>query len=293
MPRDIQMLTMIYLCDGIMARRQLEDLFFAGKNKSQARRRLRELYDRVYLNQPHNERQCASAPEHIYWLDRRGYEQISQIMGDEVIRNWKKIRTFNTMILQHHLEVVDLRLKVMRDVKDTPDLRLSRWVTERQFRSWKHRVKYTDWTRQEVEKGVEPDGFFALVWRAPQPGGRGKARIHSFLVEQDRGTEDLDRIRTKLLANAAYLDSQVFKETLGVKTGRNLMVTTGWERARHMMELAQELRVPWAWLFTTFEEVMNPDNNMVLSPIWRRADGDEAVSLIPARPRPGAGAAGA
>lgn len=282
MPRDIQMLTMIYLCDGIMARRQLEDLFFKDKNKSQARRRLRELYDRVYLNQPHNELQCASAPEHIYWLDRLGYEQLEQILGDGVNRNWKKIRTFNTMILQHHLEVVDIRLKAMSDVKAAPDLRLSRWVTERQFRSWKHRVKYVDWTRQEIEKGVEPDGFFALMWRSPQADGRGKVHTHSFLVERDRGTEDLDRIRTKLLANAAYLDSQAFKDTLGVKTGRNLMITTGWERAGNMMALAREMQASWAWLFATFEEVMDPGNHIALSPIWRRADGDEPVSLIPA-----------
>ncbi len=72
--RDLAIIELISECEGIMSRRQIENLFWAGKNRSGARQRLRLLYDYKFLNQPSNERQCNNAPEHIYWLDKRGYE---------------------------------------------------------------------------------------------------------------------------------------------------------------------------------------------------------------------------
>jgi hypothetical protein len=277
--RDLQILILIWLCDGIMSRRQLEQQFFAGKDKSQARRRFRELYDRVYLNQPHNERQCANAPEHIYWLDKRGYEEVARALNIEPNRNLKKIRTFNPMILRHHLEIVDIRLKVMADVKQIASLLMSRWVTERQFRSWRHSISYDNAVGETVEKGVEPDGFFAVGLRNRDAN---KMVFYSFTLERDRGTEDLERIRDKLLANAAYLDSDAYHKALGVKTGRCLMVTTGWERAENMMALAQELKVAWAWYFCTLEDLLDSQSNVMVDSIWRVANKSQSVSLIPA-----------
>lgn len=278
-PRDLQMMILIWLCDGIMSRRQLEDEFFVGLNKSQARRRLRALYDRVYLNQPHNEQQCLSAPEHIYWLDRRGYEEVAKALNVEPDRNLKKIRTFNPIVLQHHLQVVDIRLKVMGDIKRTSPVNMSRWVTERQFRSWKHRVTYQSLQSEQLEKGVEPDGFFALWW-ALKP--QRQRRVYSFVLELDRGTEDLERIKDKLLSNAAYLDSTLYREALGVQSGRCLMITTGTERAENMRELAHDLKVGWAWYFAPFAAVMREDQNFITSPVWRTTAKEEPVSLIPA-----------
>jgi hypothetical protein len=59
------------------------------------------------------------------------------------------------------------------------------------------------------------------------------------------------------------------------------MVTSGWQRAEHMMELARAHLVEWAWYFSVFDEVTDPSCNFLTDPVWKRAGQRQLTSLIP------------
>jgi hypothetical protein len=281
--RDIAIIELMWECEGIMARRQIENLFWAGRNRSGARQRLRLLYDHKYLNQPSDRRQCNNAPEHIYWLDSLGYELVGIESKNPKL---KRIKTFNPMMLRHHLQVVDVRLKVMGDVKMIKDLRLGEWIGENQFRVRTPQIQQKD-KKGKRSQGIIPDGFFSL-WNGFH-AAPGRQQVFGYLVEVDRGTEDLGRIKDKLKRGALYVDSRDYKERTGLSSGRFLMITTGWERAENMMHLARNEGVSWAWYFTTISQTLDAKHNSIIDPIWKRADSTKFVSLVPTVPVDGAG----
>jgi hypothetical protein len=87
-------------------------------------------------------------------------------------------------------------------------------------------------------------------------------------------------IDDKLKKGAALVDSPAYRDAFGLKTGRCLMVTTSWQRADNMMQLARDAYISWAWYFTTYEAATDPRTNILTDPIWRKADLDEPQSLV-------------
>ena len=47
------------------------------------------------------------------------------------------------------------------------------------------------------------------------------------------------------------------------------------------MQLAREAQVAWAWYFITLEQALDPRLNLFTDPIWRKANKDGFVKLIP------------
>ena len=285
--RDRNALLMLYFCDGAMSEEQIIQFAYADTHPKNAKKRILALFDNRYLNRNWQSSKWQVYPKLIYWLAGRGYDELERLLGVEPEKR-NIARNFKSSTLDHHLQVVNFRLKVIRDVQDQEGLRLGRWFSEGFFRSkaWQARVKYISSNESVKEGGVEPDGFFAIWrWAGEEPE---KKKVFGYTLEIDRATEvqrtlsksNRVTIDKKLRKGATLLSSKPYRETFGLKTGRCLIVTTGWERAENMMDLAEEADVGWAWYFSTFDEVTDPERNLLTDPVWRKVGDDRLRPLL-------------
>jgi hypothetical protein len=289
-PRDKEAFVLLYLCDGLMLEDQLVRYCYANTHPKNATTRLLALFDNRYLSRNWRDEAWKRYPRIVYWLGERGYEVVEEMLGREVDRKNKLVRSKSPHYSwTHHFQVIEVLLKVMQEVSRTPDMKLWRWRTDGFFRSnaWKVKIPIEDETGKVVYKAAIPDGFFPI---AKQPSaGEGRAKVFGYVLEVDRGTEPqqsekLDRFTTiadKLRLYPALFDTPLYQNTFGLKTGRCLMVTSGWERAEHMMELAQEFHMDWAWYFTTYETATDPSGSILTDPLWKTAGQRQLTSLIP------------
>lgn len=288
-PRDREALMLLYLCDGLMLEDQLVRFCYANTHSKNATKRILALFDNRYISRNWRNEIWSRYPKIVYWLSERGYAVVEEIIGREVDRANKLVRSKSPHYTwTHHFQVIEILLKVMRDAGRRPDLKLWRWRTDGFFRSnaWKIKIPLEDANGQMVTKAAIPDGFFPISQK--QDARQGWAKVFGYILEVDRGTEPqqsekpsrFSTIADKLRLYPALFDTSLYQETFGLKTGRCLMVTTGWERAEHMMELAQAHRMDWAWYFTVFAEAADPQRNILSDPIWRKADQTRSLSLL-------------
>lgn len=287
-PRDRNAMLMIYYCDGLMSEEQLVRFCYKDTHPKNGKKRLLALFDNRYLNRNWKPERWQLYPKLLYWLASRGYDEVGQLLGAEVDRSNKMARSRVPATLIHHLEVVDVRLKIIEDAYAHEALNLGRWFTEGFFRSrsWQCKVKFKTAQGDELEEAVEPDGFFP-IWRCTNEKQTAR-EVFSYILEIDRATEVQQSVsgppRTtidkKLRKGAELLHSATYRETFRVKGGRCLMVTSSWERAENMMTLAREAGVAWAWYFTTMEQVTDSGSNLLTDPVWRKANKDGLLPLI-------------
>lgn len=296
--RDKNALLMLYYCDGLMSERQLLEFCYRGSHEKNATKRLLAMFDNRYINRNNDPQRWAAFPQLVYWLAEEGYRVVYDHLagnGIEVQKNTRNVHVndWKPITLLHHLQVNDVFLKILRDLTAVPDLQMGQWVGESFFRSkqWKRpeymggTVRFPDKEGKIVVKPVEPDGFFVI--KNPLNNDKRRHQAYGFALEVDRGTEQQVTsakkkvsIEEKLRQGAALVDSPAYKRAFGLGTGRCLMVTTSWQRAENMMYLAREADVAWAWYFTTFEIVTNPQNNILINPIWQKAGMDGFQSII-------------
>ena len=274
--RDGRLLEYIHAYDGVMSLRQIDELFFRGRGGSWPRERLRALaaHDLVRSPKP-AERHLVPAGEQIYWLGKRGAEQVAGLQGQQVQAfPWR--RTPRWSILQHDLAVNDFRIDVQRAVSTDPRLTLQYWVPEGEFLVHPDTVTYHGFLGKRRKRQVRPDGFFVVR----RMDGRA-ASDFAFLLEVDMATEDNPRfVRDKVLPGLAYLKSDAYRQRFGLRYGRWLVVTTTEQRLRNMVEHAGRAGASGLFYFTTFAQV--DPNTLLHAPIWTAAGRVESVALIPA-----------
>jgi hypothetical protein len=264
-PRDRHILEAIHAFDGMLGFSQIKRLFFTGK--SQTEERLKLLYQHSYLGRPDKD-QRRRLPEMIYWLDRRGAELVASLNGTTLGElGWRKEpRWFQ---VEHDLAVNDFRLDLMEGCKSNPDVSLESWIPESEFWAFPDTVTYS-YSDHKMRRKIRPDGFFML--------STGKNRIR-YLLEIDRSTEDYPRfLREKILPGLAYLNTQVYEDRFGHRSGRWLVVTTSEHRIANMLLQARRANTKGLFYFTTYDKV-NP-STILLAPIWQRADRSDLVPLI-------------
>jgi hypothetical protein len=301
--RDGAVLQAIYRYDGVLARRQLKEMFWPDKTWRAMEMRLSRLYQHSYLDWPNaKQRQTRPIPEPICWL---GWEGVLWLAGEggfqieqpksanetqlrllerrlrEVGIHW--LREPRWSQLKHDLSIVDIRLAVEKAVRELPFLTLENWIPESVFHSHMDIVEYRmtgqDGHIRLIKKGVRPDGFFVIVDRRRlEQSLPARAR---FLLELDMATHDNPSFgREKVIPGLAYLKSAAYKARFGANAGRWLVVTTSQLRLKHLIK---QTRVTGSkntnvFLFSTFEKVASA--NTLLSPIWQQVGDKELISLV-------------
>ena len=299
--RDLEILTAIYEeGDGVLARRHIGTLFFSHVTTLRALQKvMARLVKHRYIKRftVHYRSLIQPQSEPIYWLDYQGILCVAERLGVEELDYPKgegeyQMRQLEHNLrrqgirwlreppsigkLEHNLMMVDFRLKIARDVAALPAARMT-WVNESKFRSPKmDRVTYSirDRAGRPVERGrgVCPDGFCLIVDGSRRKKGEPH-KLH-LLIEMDMATHP---VRSRFANNkaapyAAYIGSPVFRSRFSTKTGDWLVITTGQRRMENLIRQTQKTAGEGArwFLFSTWEQVMDPKTNVLTSPVWSR-----------------------
>lgn len=263
--RDKRILEAVHAHDGMLGFSQIRRMFFTGE--SQAKNRLKLLYQNKYLNRP-NKEQRRRVPEMIYWLDKWGAQIVASLNGESTQEfSWRKQpRWFQ---IEHDLAVSDFRLDIKQACQEDPNIHLKTWIPESEFWSYPDEVNY-EYQGKSLKRKIRPDAYFML--KLPNNNIR-------YLLEIDRGTEDNPRFRReKILPGLAYINTQAYKTRFGLNSGRWLVVTTGEKRLANMLRQAKNAKTGGKFYFTTFEK-LNAETILHV-PIWKRGDKDELVPLV-------------
>lgn len=295
--RDGEILRAIHKHDGVLAKRQIKQLFWPKASMQAMERRLTLLHRLGYLNVPSTEqRRFNPIPEPITWLGWRGMLLVASQIGVEVelklpinenqqrflekqlreagIR-WQREPRWSQ--LGHDIAVNDFRLSVEAAVKLWPSLSLEEWLAEGEFLSTMDTINIGG--ERKLRKGIRPDGFFVLadhlrlIEKSP-----AKAR---FLLELDNSTHPLTRFgRDKAAAGLAYIRSDVYRARFGFNSGRWLVVCKSSQRLRNLKAQTEKVLGKQAsnFLFTTLDKVM--PNTVFNMPIWWKGGSSEQIPLI-------------
>ena len=211
--RDGELLQAIYRYDGVLARRQLMELFWPNRSVRAMEKRLAKLHQMGYIAWPTlAQRRTRPIPESIVWLDWKGIAWIAGRSGISVpmpartnenqMRKLVKglrekgihwVREPLWTQLGHDLAVVDFHLHMEKAVSQFPGISLEEWVNESTFRIKPDIVEYElrkNGGVQHVRKKVIPDGYFAIDILDGRYRIRGDATRARFLVEVDMASHD-------------------------------------------------------------------------------------------------------
>ena len=303
--RDGEILSMIYVYDGVLALRHLKMRFWPNATLRAAQKRLSKLLSGNYLARPTvSQRRTQPIPEPIYWLGWKGILWIAGQHGASIApptshgesqmrRLAKRLRDHGIhwlreprwLQLAHDLAVVDFRRTIEASIQDVPTWALETWTHETVFRSEgdviSYQVKGTDGRLRTKSKFVYPDSYFVITDR--QRHAQGQLARARFLLEVDRATHSNIRFgKEKVAPGVAYIQSRAYKRRFGNNSGRWLIVTTGERRMQNLMRQTHEVAGTGAsvFFFTFFEALRNA--NVLTQPIWRQVGEKHPVSLLPA-----------
>ena len=292
--RDGQILEAIQRFDGVLARRQVQALFWKDANPKTMERRLSLLFHNGYLNMPSlDQRRIYPIPEPIVWLGWRGVlyvaRQLEIEVADPVSSNENQLRILEKKLracglhwqreprwsqLGHDIALNDFRMTVEQAVNFWPSLELEQWIPEGEFLSNMDVIKL-----KNRSKGVRPDGFFTLVDHLRLINqSPAKAR---FLLEFDNGTHPVTRFgRDKAVPGMAYIRSQAYRDRFGFNSGRWLVVCQSERRMAHLKEQTEKVLGKNASYFLfTFMEKVNA-RSVLNKPIWLCGGSNEPVRLV-------------
>lgn len=302
--RDGRILRTIYDYDGVVAKRQLKRLFWAGKSDRAMEKRLSLLYHNGYLNWPDmGQWRSQPIPEPVCWLGWKGALWLAGQRGLNVQppgkTNENQLRKLERALrdgglrwvreprwsqLPHDLAIIDVRLRLVEAIGELPHLTLERWVPEGSFSASMDVVEYTTNGRngrgRRRKRGVRPDGYFIV--RDSLRADRGQPARARFLLEVDNATHDLPSFgREKILPGVAYLKDPAYQARFGASSGRWLVVTLGTKRRMHnLLAKAEEVAGEEAGLFwfATFDEL--EARQPLTAPVWHQAGRDEPFALV-------------
>jgi hypothetical protein len=301
--RDFEILHTIYNNDGVLAKRQLQQLFWPGMSTRAMEKRLSKLNHGEYLTWPSRDQwRSKPIPEPICWLGWKGILMVAGKLGIVIEppsqSNENKLRKFEKELrdkglhwmreprwiqLEHDIAVTDFRLSIEKAIAKPLSLTLANWITDGTFRISmdviEYEVKGKDGDIKTEKKGVCPDGYFEITDEKRRINGTpARAR---FLLEIDMSTHDNPSFgREKTVPGIAYIKSTAYKRRFGYNSGRWLIVTTGKIRMKNMMQQTIQSVGPAskAFLFTTFEQLAGKD--VLTEPIWTQPGNDQSLALF-------------
>ncbi|MEX1248670.1 MAG: replication-relaxation family protein [Anaerolineales bacterium] len=295
--RDGDILAAVHKYDGLLAKRQIKQLFWPQASLQAMERRLSLLYHTAYLNMPDfDQRRIYPISEPIVWLGWRGVLFVASQIGIEIEPpkpvNENQLRRLEKRLreaglrwqreprwsqIAHDIAVNDFRLTVEQAANHWPSISLEEWIPEGEFLTNMDTVVISSADKQR--KGIRPDGFFVLVDHLRQiENSPAKAR---FLLELDNSTHPLNRFgRDKALAGLAYIRSNAYRKRFGFNSGRWLVVCKSQARMINLKKQTEKVlgRQATNFLFTTFDKVL--PTTVINMPIWWRGGSSDQIALV-------------
>jgi Replication-relaxation len=243
---------------GILSTEQVFRLRFPSIHRARKRLRLLWRHRFVTRNVRPMRRGEGSSP-YLYSLAHKGRRLLA---GDEpVADSTHRVRPIGTS--EHTLRLNDFRIALSLNCRGSIGLMLKDWKQGRTVR-FDPAVRNGSLT---VRVPIVPDGFFTL-----QYGGKD----FSYFLEIDRGTADLGRIRTKILAYLNLWHSGAASTKLGVRSFRLLYDTSSEKRLVNMLSMMQTLSQTTQRIgicvMTTFSRYSLSRPETLMEPIWQSID---------------------
>jgi len=302
--RDETILQTLQAYDGVLARRQIKQIFWQSASTQAMERRLSLLYHNHYLNWPNGEqRRTRPIPEPIVWLGWRGIlylaeQQISFDAAEPKNEGENQMRLLETRLrkngiywqrephwsqLAHDIATNDFRMQVEKAVSKLPSITMEPWQTEGAFRRDMDIITYEYTNRkgqkEKLKHGVRPDGFFTLVDHLRQINNQpAKAR---FLVEYDNSTHPLYRFgKHKALPGLRYIRSEAYKKRFGFNSGRWLVICKSEQRLKNLKAQTEYILGNQAsnFLFAIASELNY--KTVLTSPVWHLGGSDKTEALV-------------
>ena len=292
--RDAAIMLALHKYDGVLARRQIKDLFWKDASPKTMERRLTLLYHNGFINMPSLEdRRIYPIPEPIVWLGWRGILQVANQLEveitDPVSSNENQLRLLEKKLRQlrvhwqreprwsqlgHDIALNDFRITVEDAASYWPTIELEQWIPESDFLSNMDVI-----TLKNRSKGVRPDGFFVLLDHLHLINNSpAKAR---FLLEFDNGTHPVTRFgRDKAIPGMAYIRSKAYRERFGFNSGRWLVVCKSELRMQHLKERTEKvLGSNASYFFFSHMDAINV-RSVFSQPVWYCGGAQEPMQLI-------------
>lgn len=212
---------------------------------------------------------------YFYTLTRKGAQAVAAFLQCAIEETgWRERETrFRANYIHHHIKINDIRLALMRSLRESEDITLVHWYDEVELT--KLHSEFTvpvNLGNSTVEGKLFPDACFVLR------GADGKLRYH--FVEADTGTEttesnnDLYRtFATKMRRYKHFLLDEVvqapkesgkvgfvsrFEERYGVKRARVLTVTASQARRKRLLEVTERVGAQRLFWFSTHPQLITP-----------------------------------
>jgi hypothetical protein len=299
--------------DGALGRRHLMELHFSSAGLRAHQKSMQRLYEAEYVWREtvySNRVSAKKSAEVIYGLAWRGALRVAALKGIEVEepkgsnenqqrslerrlreKDFPWLRRCPSIVhLEHRFAVIDLHLKLRRDLAQLPSVSMD-WLPESFFKSptvdkVEFTVKGKDGKWEKKERGVVPDAFCLLVDHERKK--RGELYKLNLLIEMDMGTHAV-RSRfatTKAAPYAAYIGSPAFRARFDADVADWLIVTSGERRMRNLIKHTQRMAGEGArwFLFSSWDQLRK--GNALTTPLWwrpRSGGGPKKWVLLPAK----------
>lgn len=261
-PEDREVVRLIYQYR-ILSQRQIETLL--NRSQSTVQRRLARLYDHQYLERIEVSIHPKGSSPLFYILDQRGREVMRRLGVEDFTGQPKK--DVKETFIEHTLAINDFRIAASLACQANA-WEMVRWITENEVKAQIDRVHV-----EGKQKPVVPDSFFNVY--VPDKGDA------YFFLELDRGSETLERFRTKIAAYVAYYKTGAYTRRYNAKGFRVLTVVdnVGELRLRNLVNETQKIEnIGRRFWFAHLEEI-TPET-IFTHPIWTVAGSTEKKKLF-------------
>lgn len=253
----------------LLSTEQIRYLLYPSMNR--ARKRLLQLFRHGLLARfSRPVRLGEGSSQYIYRFSRKG----EILIHGNLAASKRPARVITETQGEHALRINDFRIDMELVARIRDDFTLRFWKPDRDVKVIVPAVVH----EKPVHVPLVPDGFFGL---------RIQDRDFFYMLEVDRATAPLTRIRTKLGAYLNFWHSKAQLAQLKIPTFRLLWITSGQQRLQNLLKVVRELspkhpRTDIVFL-TTQDHVRLGQPEYVLGRVWQIFHRGE---MLPASPFP-------
>jgi len=250
---------------GLLSTEQVKYLYFPSLHRT--RKRLLQLFRHGLVRRIERPTRLGEGSKtYLYRLSPRGARLISASTPRSY--SGKGSHTLSPLYAEHQLAINRFRICLELALRNCAELTLESWRADRE-------VKLEvpgDSSREVCPPTLVPDGTFCL---------RAEGRSYTYLLEIDRATSPLSRLRAKILG---YLRLFASSGRVGPIQGgrfRVLIVSSGTTRVGHLVGLIQALpatiRRPDIFRLAS-EHILDCDRpTLLLGTLWQAVSADRTV----------------
>jgi hypothetical protein len=249
--------------------------FAGGASETRFKERLGDLFHEGFIDRPDQQWEFAHARHRpaVHALDERGRRALMDAAGENPMPRTYLASAVHRQFA-HALMICECLASIELAARERADLRFIPWAEILARAPAATRCSPTPF-RIPVEGGaLIPDGVFGLEYHA-----NGKRMYRFFALEADRATMPIVRgdrnqssVAAKLTGYREIIAGNLMKQHWGVSSLLVLIVTTGPERLRHMLEISSARDDGPVFLFKAVERVdlASPMRTLLTEP-WMRA----------------------